>query len=178
MALELSINEISKGGQVCFSILLLDASFSPLSKYCSNLPSKVLFVVNRDTLACQASAAFEKAPTLAGRVAMFCGKSPPLAGPAAVIIATIQTLGRRFIISTPASPSYPEEWREDGVDLDDGGDQDITCALTAASLVIIDECHCALAPTYLALAKAYSSSKCPLPLPPQIVINKNNKKKN
>ncbi len=151
-----------------FFYLAFGCLFSPLSKYCSNLPSKVLFVVNRDTLACQASAAFEKAPTLAGRVAMFCGKSPPLAGPAAVIIATIQTLGRRFIISTHATPSHPEEWREDGVELDDGGDQDITCVLPTASLVIIDECHCALAPTYLALAKAYSSSKCPPPFPPQI----------
>ena len=44
----------------------------------------VLFVVNRDTLACQAKRAFQAAPMLRGRVALLCGGPPePLVEPQA-----------------------------------------------------------------------------------------------
>jgi superfamily II DNA or RNA helicase len=119
--------------------------------------------VNRDTLACQAADAFRKSPEL--QVDTLCGTSSTFTMKANVTVATIQTLTsrhfggrgvtRRDDISEDQHQPDEDEAEEAALQ---GKSQSSLSMPPRASLVIIDECHCAHADTYLRLAAAYTTS--------------------
>jgi len=140
VALELTLLEVARGGTV-------------------------LFVVNRDTLAYQTEAVFTKAPSLEGKVDMLCGSASREStgsdgNDSIVIIATIQTLTQRYLATSNSnSNATVPTLKKASTDCEATSKKkhNTSGLLRKATLVIIDECHCAVATSYLALASAYPS---------------------
>jgi superfamily II DNA or RNA helicase len=138
VALELTLLEVARGGTV-------------------------LFVVNRDTLAYQTEAVFIKAPALEGKVGMLCGsasrESTDSDGNSShVTIATIQTLTQRYLTTSNSNGSVSNatlKKTSGGGKIAAKKKHGTSAPLPKVTLVIIDECHCAVATSYLALAAAY-----------------------
>lgn len=140
VALELTMLEVARGGTV-------------------------LFVVNRDTLAYQTEAVFTKSSELEGKVGMLCGSaSRESAGSdgsvSDVTISTIQTLTQRYFAPASSNDNATMSTLKKSANnckVVSKKKHNTSGALPKATLVIIDECHCAVATSYLALAAAYPS---------------------
>jgi type I site-specific restriction-modification system R (restriction) subunit len=144
----------------------------------------VLFIVNRDTLTKQAKEAFSKLSEI--KVTVLDNKNCDKIyqkckdGKCHVLISTIQMFTARFLkkkkTSDRATKTKSNLSKKEGIVRDDSKkNPELDDAVEEVqgnvvenkskppspefSMVIIDECHCAHAPTYQALASVYSSAR-------------------
>jgi len=111
------------------------------------LGHRALFVVNRTRLVCQTAAALERCGLSDGSIGFIkAGKADGSA--ALAVVASMQTLAARHDLGRVAG--------SDGVAAAAAsGAGEARPPLPRAALVVIDEAHCAAAPTYAALIRSY-----------------------